>query len=77
MQQPEVVQSDPQHGPFRGVKSKVAYGMNLDGTKDGPNPVTCGHESSRLIGIDNQLYRPSVEDASKHRPMAHLSIRFD
>jgi hypothetical protein len=53
---------DPRHPPFRGVTSKLAYGMNLDGTPDGrPTAKTCGHEKFVGVngepGVDNQLYR--------------------
>src|SRR5688572_16928179 len=40
---PKSFMNDPRHPPFRGVTSKVAYGMNLDGTVDGrPTAKTCG-----------------------------------
>jgi len=49
--------------PLREVQSKVAYGLNLDGTSDGrATPNTCKHEkfapvSGEPVAIDNQLYR--------------------
>ena len=48
--------------PLRLVESKISYGLNLDGTKDGkPTPKTCEHEKfvspEGEQGIDNQLYR--------------------
>jgi hypothetical protein len=48
--------------PLREVQSKVSFGLNLDGTKDGnTTPKTCGHEKFTSPegeqGIDNQLYR--------------------
>jgi len=49
--------------PLREVQSKVAYGLNLDGTSDGrATPNTCKHEKfasadSTPAAIDNQLYR--------------------
>jgi hypothetical protein len=59
---PKSFMNDPQHPPYRGVTSKVAYGMNLDGTTDGrATPKSCAHP--KFIGvngepaIDNQLYR--------------------
>jgi hypothetical protein len=49
--------------PLREVQSKVAYGLNLDGTLDGrATPNTCKHEKfasadGAPVAIDNQLYR--------------------
>jgi hypothetical protein len=54
--------NDPRHPPYRGVKGRVAYGLNLDDTKDGAaTKSTCGHQKFTGVngeaGIDNQLYR--------------------
>jgi hypothetical protein len=78
---PKSFMSDPQHPPFRGVRSKVAYGLDLDGTTDGRRTSkTCGHEKfvgeNGEPGIDNQLYR-AVGCSKMHRstePMAHAYI---
>lgn len=48
--------------PFRDVRGKVSYGINLDGTTDGrETPNTCAHEKfmspEGAPGIDNQYYR--------------------
>jgi len=49
--------------PLREVQSKVAYGVNLDGTTDGKaTDKTCGHQKfssvdGKSTAIDNQLYR--------------------
>jgi hypothetical protein len=48
--------------PLREAQSKVAYGMNLDGTSDGqPTAKSCRHQKfvgpDGESGIDNQLYR--------------------
>jgi hypothetical protein len=49
--------------PLREVQSKVAYGMNLDGTSDGRATAnTCKHEKfadaeGGAEAVDNQLYR--------------------
>ena len=78
---PKSFMSDPQHPPFRGVKSKVAYGLDLDGTTDGrATSKTCGHEKfvgeNGEPGIDNQLFR-AVGCSKMHRstgPVARASI---
>jgi hypothetical protein len=78
---PKSFMNDPQHPPFRGVRSKVAYGLDLDGTTDGRRTSkTCGHEKfvgeNGEPGIDNQLYR-AVGCSKMHRstgPMAHAYI---
>jgi len=59
---PKSFMNDPRHPVFRGTASKVAYGMNLDGTPDGRATAnTCGHQKFAGVsgepGIDNQLYR--------------------
>ena len=59
---PKSFLTDPKHPPYRGVTSKVAYGMNLDGTTDGrATAKTCAHEKFTGVNgepaIDNQLYR--------------------
>jgi hypothetical protein len=56
---PEVIK-DPL--PFREAKGKNAFGLNLDGTKDGAETEkTCAHEKFVSAeggpGIDNQYYR--------------------
>lgn len=78
---PKSFMEDPNHPPFRGVQSKVAYGMNLDGTSDGrPTLTSCGHQKFTGVngepGIDNQLYR-AVGCSKMHRssgPMARAYI---
>ena len=59
---PKSFMNDPKHPPQRGVQSKVAYGMSLDGTSDGRSTKnTCGHQKFAGVSgepaIDNQLYR--------------------
>jgi hypothetical protein len=59
---PKSFMNDPRHPVFRGTASKVAYGLDLDGTPDGrATPNTCGHQKFVGVngepGIDNQLYR--------------------
>jgi hypothetical protein len=53
-----------EHPPFKGVRSKIAYGLNLDGDTSGKNPsdpYVCSHEKftspTGEKGIDNQYYR--------------------
>ena len=52
--------------PLREVQSKVAFGVNLDGTKDGQATAkTCAHPKfssvdGKATDIDNQLYRVSA-----------------
>jgi hypothetical protein len=49
--------------PLREVQSKVAYGLNLDGTTDGRATAnTCKHQKfaaadGSSVAVDNQLYR--------------------
>ena len=79
---PKSFVNDPLHPPFRGVTSKVAYGMNLDGVTDGSATAgTCGHDpflsENGEPGIDNQLYR-AIGCTKMHRstgPAAHAYIR--
>lgn len=59
---PKSFKDDPRHPPARGVRGRVAFGMNLDGTTDGrATAVTCGHAKfeghNGDKGVDNQLYR--------------------
>jgi hypothetical protein len=78
---PKSFLNDPRHPPYRGVSTKVAYGMNLDGTPDGrATAKTCAHP--KFIGvngepaIDNQLYR-AVGCSKMHRstgPMTRAYI---
>ena len=61
-QNPKSFVDDPRHPPHRGIQSKVAYGLNLDGTADGgATPLTCEHPKfeglSGEAAVDNQLYR--------------------
>jgi len=61
-QNPKAFLDDPRHPPHRGIQSRVAYGLNLDGTPDGrATPLTCEHPKfAGLNGdpaVDNQLYR--------------------
>ena len=53
---------DSRHPPYRGVRSRVAYGLNLDGTTDGrATPNSCAHPKFEGLNgepaVDNQLYR--------------------
>ena len=54
---------DPRrHPPFLGVQSRVAYGLNLDGTTDGRATAnSCEHPKFEGLNgepaVDNQLYR--------------------
>ena len=53
---------DPRHPSFGGVQSRVAYGLNLDGTTDGrATPNSCAHPKFQGLNgeraVDNQLYR--------------------
>lgn len=48
--------------PFRELQSKIAYGMNLDGTSDGrATERTCKHQKFTEVNgapaVDNQMYR--------------------
>jgi hypothetical protein len=59
---PKSFMNDPKHPLYRGVQSKVAYGMNLDGTLDGRATLkSCAHEKFAGVNgeaaVDNQLYR--------------------
>ena len=61
-QNPKSFLNDPRHPPHRGIQSKVAYGLNLDGTPDGrATPLTCEHPKFEGLNgeaaVDNQLYR--------------------
>ena len=61
-QNPKSFLDDPRHPPHRGVRSRVAYGLNLDGTPDGrATPLTCEHPKFEGLdgepAVDNQLYR--------------------
>ncbi len=61
-QNPQAFLDDPRHPPHRGVQSRVAYGLNLDGTPDGrATPLTCEHPKFEGLdgepAVDNQLYR--------------------
>lgn len=61
-QNPKAFLDDPRHPPHRGVRSRVAYGLNLDGTPDGrATPLTCEHPKFEGLNgepaVDNQLYR--------------------
>ena len=61
---PTSFRNDPRRRPYRGVSSKVAYGLNLDGTTDGrATPRTCAHQKFEGLNgeplVDNQLYRVS------------------
>ena len=59
---PKSFLGDPRHPPHRGVQSKVAFGLNLDGTVDGrATAKSCGHPKFEGLNgepaVDNQLYR--------------------
>ncbi len=61
---PKSFTNDPRRRPYHGVTSKVAYGLNLDGTTDGrATPKTCAHQKFEGLNgeplADNQLYRAS------------------
>ena len=61
-QHPKSFIDDARHPIHRGVQSKVAYGLNLDGTADGrATPLTCAHPKfdglNGEAAVDNQLYR--------------------
>ena len=61
-QNPKSFLDDPRHPPHRGVRSRVAYGLNLDGTPDGrATPLSCEHPKFEGLdgepAVDNQLYR--------------------
>ena len=61
---PKSFRNDPRRRLYRGVSSKVAYGLNLDGTADGrATPGTCAHQKFEGLNgeprVDNQLYRVS------------------
>jgi hypothetical protein len=79
---PKSFMNDPKHPPFRGVTSKIAYGMDLDGTADGRSSAkSCGHENftgmNGEAGIDNQFYRAMgcSKLVRSTMPMARASIR--
>jgi hypothetical protein len=59
---PKSFMNDPRRFVYRGVASKVAYGVNMDGTPDGhATKNTCGHQKFTGMNgepaVDNQLYR--------------------
>src|SRR5438552_2062227 len=59
---PKSFMNDPRHPAYRGVASKVAYGMNLDATADGRKTAnTCAQQKFAGVdgeaGLDNRLYR--------------------
>ena len=61
---PKSFRDDPRRRIYRGVRSPVAYGLNLDGTTDGrATPGTCAHQKFEGLNgepsVDNQLYRAS------------------
>ena len=61
---PKSFRNDPRRRLYRSVSSKVAYGLNLDGTADGrATPGTCAHQKFEGLNgeprVDNQLYRAS------------------
>ncbi len=61
---PKSFSNDPRRRPYHGVASKVAYGLNLDGTTDGrATAKTCAHQKFEGLNgeplADNQLYRAS------------------
>ena len=55
-QNPKAFMDDPRHPPHRGIQSRVAYGLNLDGTPDGrATPLTVGcYKSRRGTGESQQ-----------------------
>jgi hypothetical protein len=59
---PKSFLNDPRRFVYRGTASKIAYGVNLDGTPDGRATAnTCAHQKFTGVNgepaIDNQLYR--------------------
>jgi hypothetical protein len=59
---PKSFMNDPRRFIYRGTASKIAYGMNLDGTTDGrATKNTCAHQKFSGVNgepaVDNQLYR--------------------
>jgi hypothetical protein len=59
---PKSFMNDAHHPAYRGVKGSVAFGLNLDGTRDGAATVSsCGHQKFTGVdgeaGVDNQLFR--------------------
>ncbi len=59
---PKSFKNDPRRKDYRTVASKIAYGLNLDGTTDGrATPKTCGHQKFQGQSgeplVDNQFYR--------------------
>ena len=77
---PKSFMKDPRHPPYRGTASKIAYGMNLDGTPDGRATAnTCGHPKFTGVNgeaaVDNQLYR-AVGCSKLARSTAPMSKQF-
>ena len=61
---PKSFRNDPRRKEYRTVASKVAFGLNLDGTADGrATAKTCAHQKFEGLNgeplVDNQLYRVS------------------
>ena len=61
---PKSFRDDPRRRLYRGTSSKVAYGLNLDGTTDGrAMPGTCAHQKFEGMNgeplVDNQFFRAS------------------
>ena len=61
---PKSFRNDTRRRFFRGPISKVAYGLNLDGTTDGgATAKTCAHQKFEGLNgesaVDNQFYRAS------------------
>lgn len=59
---PKSFMNDPRRFVYRGTASKVAFGVNLDGTTDGrATKNTCAHQKFTGVNgepaVDNQLYR--------------------
>ena len=61
---PKSFRDDLRRRRYRGVSSKDAFGLNLDGTTDGSaTPGTCAHQKFEGLNgephVDNQFYRVS------------------
>jgi hypothetical protein len=59
---PKSFAGDTRHPAVKGIQSKIAFGLNLDGTPDGvATAATCGHAKFEGLNgdaaVDNQLYR--------------------
>ena len=81
-QNPRAFLDDLRHPPHRGIQSRVAYGLNLDGTSDGrATPVSCEHPKFEGLNgeaaVDNQpLSRARVlQEPARHRRERATGVR--